>query len=501
MLAALLNFLVWLVVMPPLHPFDEAQHFLYAHDLARAPQLRWGFDTQAPQELMELAEWTSLKTPPLQRRSPFEGETCWRRLEMLGEQGGGGLQPDPYLRCLTHAPFRHYQPPLYYWLCAPAHWLLAGQSIVFRLLAQRLISVALGLVGVWLAYRIGRRIWPEQDCLAWSLAGALAFQPNYAFFSAVANNELLEVVLAELVLLCTLNTLQTGASPAKARIGGLLLALGLLTRLTFLAVWAATLLCLGRCPRRHWIYLALIPAALALWWYLPLLSGGEANALSSYYVEGDFNPGYSAPLWTPWNYLGQFRWSRWLWLGLGYWVGPFSFDFDWWPRGAAQWSVLCLAAGTFALLLLALFHKLRRRLLTPEWRALAWPSLFLLAFLQSLDYLLVRGAGEGFFIIRSQYLLPGLAGQLAWLLAGLQCLKRTPAWAPLLVLASMWINLQALLRTLDSGWGAGPLQDQLGVAGALWWLPAGSLASLWLAQSLLSLLLLTGLLIGIKRTK
>lgn len=475
LLAAALNFLAWGLVWPPLHPPDETQHFLYARDMAREPRWHMGLETTVPEEMVWLGDWAGLGDPAgrMPRHSRLRSVETWRALTRLAGVGQETyLKDDPYGRFVPNGPFRRYHPPLYPALCAPAHAALAREPIVLRLAAQRLVSVALALVTVWLVVLVGRELWPRAPGLSLALGAMVAFHPTFAFYAAVANNEMLEVALA------TLLALLVARPSSRSWWLGAVLTLGMMARLSFVAVAGCCL------RRRSWLVFAM-PLVLAGWWYVPLLTG-ETDEVVAYYKAGSYGADYRVPLSSPRAYLAQFDWDRWTWLGLDYWAGPLGTGIEHPESGAADWSVVAVAAlAAFG----AALTVTRLRRLPRIYLDLALPTVGLVLFYQALDYLMFRD-GEGFFLIREQYLLPGIVGQMVFVLAGWLILTRW-RFLPLAAAGAMVAaNLHSLHRVLTH---YGPELSWRGLveqAAAAWWLPVPLALGLALALPLAGALLL-----------
>ncbi|GMU57020.1 MAG: hypothetical protein AMXMBFR33_61660 [Candidatus Xenobia bacterium] len=483
LLAAACNYLVWLVVWPPLHPPDETQHFLYVRDMAREPRWRMGFETTVPEEMVWLGDWSGLGATRgrMPRHTRAEAQDVWHNLERLVGQGQEAyLKDDPYGRFVPNGPFRRYHPPLYPALAAPSHAALAHQPIVARLAAQRLVSVALALLTVALVVAIGRELWPRSPRCSLALGIMVAFHPTFSFYASVANNEMLEVALATLFVWLTLRARRLGFGPRRVGALGLVLALGLLTRLSFLAVVASSV----TLWRRAGLLLLAIPLLLAGWWYVPLLTG-ETGAVVAYYKAGDYAAPYHSPLASPLAYFRQFDWDRWVWLGLDYWCGPLGTGMDHPQATPGDLLAVALAVAAAFLALLALASLLSRKRRSAALLDLALPTFFFCCFYQAADYLMFRD-GEGFFLIRDQYLLAGIAGQMALVVTGGLLLAGRVA-PPLLALALLALNLHTLKRILTHYYPASGWQGLVEQAATAWWLPiplAFLLVGLALASSL-----------------
>lgn len=113
-------------------------------------------------------------------------------------------------------------------------WPWQGTSLAVHLI--RLMSVALGVVTVWLTYRLARLAWPADGRVALLAAGLTAFNPMFIFISASVNNDNLAAPLAAGMMVLLLKALRRGPSQRDALWMGILLGLGAITKLSILAL-------------------------------------------------------------------------------------------------------------------------------------------------------------------------------------------------------------------------------------------------------------------------
>ncbi len=112
--------------------------------------------------------------------------------------------------------YEFHQPPLYYALLAPVY-VLAGGSLT----ALRLVSVLLGAGIVFLAYALGRRVFPQRPGLALGTAAFVAFLPQHlATVSQVGNDVLAELLLATVLLVLVGLVQGNGANAGNEGIRG-----------------------------------------------------------------------------------------------------------------------------------------------------------------------------------------------------------------------------------------------------------------------------------------
>jgi len=146
---------------------------------------------------------------------------------------------------MSIVPLRYesWQPPLYYLLAAPVYRATDGS-----LLALRLISLLPGAGVIGLAYAIASAIQPRQPRLATAVAAVIAFLPMHLAVSASVNNDVLAELFIALIAWLVLRQISAGTAGMRAAILiGVLLGLGLVTKLTV-------------------YYTALPLALLGLWW-------------------------------------------------------------------------------------------------------------------------------------------------------------------------------------------------------------------------------------------
>ncbi|MCB9077004.1 MAG: DUF2142 domain-containing protein [Anaerolineaceae bacterium] len=125
--------------------------------------------------------------------------------------------------------YEFHQPPLYYLLAVPIYDISGGW-----LLAVRLVSVALGAGVMVFAFYIARTLFPHNLTIALGAMAFVAFVPMHiAILASVNNDALAELILAALLLLllrCLLD--KNPLSIKQSLLIGLLLGLGLLTKVT-----------------------------------------------------------------------------------------------------------------------------------------------------------------------------------------------------------------------------------------------------------------------------
>jgi 4-amino-4-deoxy-L-arabinose transferase-like glycosyltransferase len=306
--------------------------------------------------------------------------------------------------------YEFHQPPLYYLLASVVYRASSGSLLVLRL-----VSVLLGAGLLIVAWVLVRAVFPQR--LAWAVGTTafVAFLPMHLATSSAVNND----VLAELLLAASLLGLvhylrHPGFSPREAVGLGLLIGLGLVTKISTLIALPVTLVAVAVVQRdRRNLQTGQVRTRDGL-----LVLGSAGLVLLPWLVRNHLTYG-GLDLWGLSRHsqvvVGQPRASEWLaqkgWVGF---LGAFAsttFRSFW---GQFGWMGVLLDRRLY--LLFALLS------------ALAGVGVLLYAACVLRPATVRNGPGDR--------LLPQL-GRLEWQTAGLLAL-----WLVLTVLSYMWYNLQ-----------------------------------------------------------
>jgi hypothetical protein len=257
---------------------DELDHFLYVQHLARER----AFPVMSP--VFEENETMEANQPPL--------------YYLLGVLAGGWLGRDqpldfPLNACFSYDPadpgrqtfYRHDPAEQFPW---------RGPYLAFHLV--RALSVVMGAGTVLLAYALGRQLAPHNVHVATLAAALLAFNPQFIFITASANNDNLTTLLGAAIVLAAIHVAQRRLILDfrfwifdLGFIGlALLIGLGALTKFGLLALWPLAFLAVLWPALPHWqqgqwrvpwfglLLVTALPVLVAGWWYM-----------RAYYLYGD----------------------------------------------------------------------------------------------------------------------------------------------------------------------------------------------------------------------
>ncbi len=201
----------------------------------------------------------------------------------------------------------------------------AGFAAQPALRTARLVSTLLGAIGVWLLYRLTRRVTGDA-VTALTAAGFMAFIPQFTFLSGYVTNDALVIPVAALFLLAAVNLLD-GTGRAGMRwviLAGLTASLALLTKLSLIYVLPLGVLSLLWRWRQHrslrrWLaeslafgLAALLPLAGGMLW-LPMMRRQWAYVLTLKPAPRYMNLSYVLHLWPMTIHS---LWATFGWMGV-----------------------------------------------------------------------------------------------------------------------------------------------------------------------------------------
>lgn len=274
--------LAHLALLPPYEGFDEIAHHATIQQVAAATEVPWPRDGRVSREVEAY-----LRAGPsvyLQLAEPLGGRG--HDLHSFFADPEAQAETRRVLSATPAPPFEpgvtpnwelQQHPPLYYLAMAPIERALAATSLQTRLLALRLASWSLAVLGLAVAAaaltRHGTAAGVPHAETAALLAAAWPFVMPMALpeFARLGNDSLCILLLATAFSLL-LRMLGQGATVGRAVTLGIVLGLGLLTKAWFIAVTAGlSLFLLAQGNRRSaaaGVTVGVTAAAIGGGWYL-----------------------------------------------------------------------------------------------------------------------------------------------------------------------------------------------------------------------------------------
>jgi 4-amino-4-deoxy-L-arabinose transferase-like glycosyltransferase len=312
---------------------DEPAHYVYIAHISETGTL----------PVLEPGDWTPDRLEPLIR----------------------GHFPQGQATAIDFLRYEAWQPPLYYLVAAPIYRLAPPDA---RLDALHGFNIVLGAASLTLAYLVARAFFSqlgvlgaEKTWLPLLVAGALVGVPMFAATSAAINNDNLANVFGGLLTLILLRALAAPVGARSVVLLGVVLGLGVLTKLTlgfFLPLALAALVVGGRrdAGRHCVLLLAAMLVVLSPWLVRQGLTYGWDDLLAKRRHDailiGRAFPSLELSYWLGWGT----RLFRSAWALFGWMQVPTS------EKVYQMWSAVC-QLGLVGMLVYAAWRKLDLRAL------------------------------------------------------------------------------------------------------------------------------------------
>jgi hypothetical protein len=458
-LIALVNAVIWGVVVPPFQVPDEISHFGYAQYLAetgKAPPQGPGAQ-YSPQEqtALQFLNFFAVVGHAGERGVFTSIEEHALRGQLKGQspigQGGGSAATN--------------QPPLYYALEAIPYWLSPSHEILTRLALMRLLSALMAALTVLAVFMFLRELLPRSPW-AWTV-GALvvAFQPMVELIAAGVQGDNLLFLVSALTFLLLLRTYRRGLTMRRAIAIGVVVAAGTLAKLTFLALLPGIALALlllawralpqGRGPALRAlaaaVAIALVPVVIygvlnvTVWHRGGITAGGVASA-----TGGSLPGGAPITIKQSLDYIWELYLPR-LWFMhhvyfnsyplLGLWLHESIGHFGWLDYSFPAWVYQDGQKLFYVLAALALLGLLRgRRAIRPLLPIFACFAVMAVGLLSAIGYAGIRyRLSTGFQFEQARYLFPLLVFYGLFVVLAARGVGRR--WAPALGVAIVMLAM------------------------------------------------------------
>lgn len=228
-LVALVNGAAWSLITPPFQGRDEADHFAYVQELVENGTLPGaGREEFSPAEQLVLH---ALHQPTV-RFSPqtlsISTDSDQQALERVLDGGHSRIGPGD-------AGLAASEPPLYYAIETVPYVLASGNTLV-QLELMRLVSALMGALCMVLIFLFLREALPRAPWAASAGTLCAAMFPLFGFMSGTLNPDSLLYVVAAAMFLCLARAFRRGLTPRRALAIGLVIAVGLLTKINFVGL-------------------------------------------------------------------------------------------------------------------------------------------------------------------------------------------------------------------------------------------------------------------------
>jgi 4-amino-4-deoxy-L-arabinose transferase-like glycosyltransferase len=237
---AFVNVAIWSVVIPPFMVPDETTHFAYAQYLAETAQpppqapcpANYTFNCEYSAQ-----EWVALQALEF---GPVYGSPLGMNRGILTTVDQRTLRIDLAANDrplgVGGTSVASNQPPLYYALEAIPYWLSPSNDILTRLVFMRLLSALMAAGTVLAVFMFLRELLPRTPW-AWTVGALMvAFQPMFDFIGAGVNSDNLLYLASALTFFTIARAWQRGLTTRRSAAIGGALAIGVLAKLTFLAL-------------------------------------------------------------------------------------------------------------------------------------------------------------------------------------------------------------------------------------------------------------------------
>lgn len=192
---------------------------------------------------------------------------------------------DPQVEGCPHTcqNFQYAHPPAWYWVMAPSYAMLQHRAFPLAVLWMRILDVLLVAPVVLLTWWSARELWPGARRRALAAAALIATAGPLAFTAASVNNDALMLLTAAAAVALTVSISQRGATARRSLALGIVMCVGLLTKIELIVIAPVVGLSVLLSPRvslARWkaVLLVLVPALPGvIWWVVHEAAGGSLN--------------------------------------------------------------------------------------------------------------------------------------------------------------------------------------------------------------------------------
>lgn len=278
-LVACLNATSWAFITPPFQVVDEQAHFAYVKQIAETgtlPSPRGHF-SEEEEIALEALHFEQIRQNP-ETSAIFSRA---RQRTLTDDLRAAARVPE---RGSSGAAVATSEPPLYYALESIPYDLGSGGTLLDRLQLMRLLSALFAGVTAFFTFLFLREALPRTRW-AWTVGAlAVALSPLLGFTSGGVTPDAMLFAVSAALFYCVARAFRRGLTGKSAAAFGLVIAVGFLTKLTFMGLAPGAFLALGilarRCSRGSDWRAIRAPATATAIGCLPIVAFAVRNAVS-----------------------------------------------------------------------------------------------------------------------------------------------------------------------------------------------------------------------------
>ncbi|HXN38616.1 MAG TPA: DUF2142 domain-containing protein [Solirubrobacteraceae bacterium] len=226
-----MNAVSWSLITPPFQVPDEPEHVAYVKQLAETGHLPSQFGSFSFEEaiVMEDVHLQTIAEQP--QNQTISTPTQEHKLQR--DLARGLRSPE---KGSEYAGVAASEPPLYYALQSIPYTLGSGVTLLDRIELMRLLSAIMGGLTALFTFMFIRETLPGA-AWAWTVGAlCIALVPLLGFMSGAVNPDAMLYAVTAALFYCLAHAFRRGLTPAWALATGILIAVGFLTKLSFLGI-------------------------------------------------------------------------------------------------------------------------------------------------------------------------------------------------------------------------------------------------------------------------
>lgn len=234
LLASILQGLIWATITPPFQDPDEPSHFANVQHLCENGSVttpgvahEYSIELRKAMDLLKLnkIKFNNASTFYFSHDEEKENLAIINDIPFSDRNAGSG----------DYNSAGHY-PPAYYLLGSLGYRAFYDNNIIDRLWGVRLISVLITSLSILLTYLMARLFFGDDEVCVRSVSCLMLFHPMYAYVGSCVNCDAMLCFVSTLFLLLQVHLVKNGFS-WRTQIGiCICIAVGLLTKPTFIAL-------------------------------------------------------------------------------------------------------------------------------------------------------------------------------------------------------------------------------------------------------------------------